>query len=465
MTRAAQRGRQACRSLGRKKQIAEHDGVHSAPGKEVIVKSRPLPGNAARRVIGTTLAAFSLLLCLLPGLSEAERGELSTYITSIDDTTEISESLLADIDSRLAQDPTDLTLLSDRALVLAAMGRVDAALETAALAIELSPEEPEGYVATSALALYMEDYPRAIQYADIAIGLAPDSVDPYSVKILAAAAAGELEAALDASRSMAELAPNDANNYNTMATLEIQLGQYDDAYSHYTQALSLAPDSSGYLCNRGLLLMNLGQYDEALEDFDRAVSLDSTSANVYAIRSRYYAETPYRDLEMALQDLTRAIELEPENSLRYRQRAAVHYYRLGDFQATIEDMDRAVAVDPANPEVVHARGVFYMEHGDLDAAMRDFDRALELDPDYAHVLVNRASILYEAGFAGEALENLSRAVSIDSTYAHAYYFRGTIYEEQGELERARADYESCLQSTEDPMLQMYVQAALSRMSR
>ncbi len=46
-----------------------------------------------------------------------------------------------------------------------------------------------------------------------------------------------------------------------------------------------------------------------------------------------------------------------------------------------------------------------------------------------------------------------------------YYLRGMVYEQSGDLERARADYERCLQTNEEPMLQMNVQSALRRVSQ
>ncbi len=406
-----------------------------------------------------------LLLCLLLPVtaSEVQPDILRSMFTFVADSQEMSGSLLTDLESRLEDDPFNITLLTERAALLASMGEMIAAHEGAARVIELEPGKPDGYVLTAALALVEKDFPKAFEYATTAIDLAPDSTDAFTIRILSAMGMGQYQQAYEDCRRIFELEPENADNYNNMAGLEVQFGQYDEAYTHYTLAITLAPDSVRYLCNRGLLLMNVGQAEEALVDFNRAVSLDSTDAHACAVRSRYYLESPFRDVDLALEDLDRAIELEPDNSLRYRQRAAAYYYHLGDFESTIEDMDRAVAADPLDPEVVHARGVFYMEHEDWDSAIADFDRALELDPRYAHVLVNRAMVLFESGSPEGALEDLSEAISMDPTsFARAYYFRAIIYEQIGDLESARADYEACLDMTDDPMLEFYAQSALSR---
>ncbi|MCD4701217.1 MAG: hypothetical protein K8S24_05095, partial [Candidatus Aegiribacteria sp.] len=315
---------------------------------------------------------ITLSVFIIASGSEAQSGSLRMLFSFDADNPEISDSLLTELNSQLSDDPSNTSLLLERGALLACMGETDAATEDAAKVIELEPDKPDGYILTAAVALHLEDCENAIDYAARAIELAPDSVDAYTIRVMAATYLGLYQQALEDSYRIAELEPDNVGNYNTMAALEVQLGQYDSAYSHYSFAISLAPDSALYLCNRGLFLLNAGQPDEALEDLNMAISVDSTNAHAHAIRARFYLESPYRAVDLALEDLSRAIELEPDNSLRYRQRAAAFYYQLGDFEATIEDMNQAVIVAPFDAVVIHARGVFYMEHGDLDSAIADF---------------------------------------------------------------------------------------------
>mmetsp|Transcript_69308 Transcript_69308/g.193896 ORF Transcript_69308/g.193896 Transcript_69308/m.193896 type:complete len:94 (-) Transcript_69308:32-313(-) len=52
---------------------------------------------------------------------------------------------------------------------------------------------------------------------------------------------------------------------------------------------------------------------------------------------------------MAVQDYTACLELNPECAPAHFNRAGL-YFSLGDLPAAIEDLDRAIAIDPINKE-------------------------------------------------------------------------------------------------------------------
>jgi predicted AlkP superfamily phosphohydrolase/phosphomutase/Flp pilus assembly protein TadD len=55
---------------------------------------------------------------------------------------------------------------------------------------------------------------------------------------------------------------------------------------------------------------------------------------------------------------------------------------LGRFDESLAALDRAIALDPANPEAYHNRGVIHEKRGDAAAAVRDYETALRFAPDY-----------------------------------------------------------------------------------
>jgi tetratricopeptide (TPR) repeat protein len=69
--------------------------------------------------------------------------------------------------------------------------------------------------------------------------------------------------------------------------------------------------------------------------------------------------------------------------------AAVAYYRRGnaygkkgDLDRAIADYDKAIELDPKYVMAYNNRGIAYGKKGDFDSAIADLNKAIELDPKY-----------------------------------------------------------------------------------
>ncbi len=84
-------------------------------------------------------------------------------------------------------------------------------------------------------------------------------------------------------------------------------------------------------------------------------------------------------------------------------------------------------------------GLVAIEVGDLDAATLDLDRALALDPSNAQVLKERAEVELRRGKFEKALPYLDRAVALDPFDVSIRYSRGTVFGRLGKSAEARAE--------------------------
>ena len=75
-------------------------------------------------------------------------------------------------------------------------------------------------------------------------------------------------------------------------------------------------------------------------------------------------------MDLALADLDRAIELQPDLIAARFNRGAKRY-RKQDFQGALEDLDHCIAVDPHLPGPYFNRAVVHNGLGDREAAMAD----------------------------------------------------------------------------------------------
>jgi tetratricopeptide (TPR) repeat protein/predicted aspartyl protease len=67
-----------------------------------------------------------------------------------------------------------------------------------------------------------------------------------------------------------------------------------------------------------------------------------------------------------------------------------------DYEHALADLTRAIELAPDNPEIIFERGVVFLDTGKADLAMKDFDRTLELKPGDVLALLDRAELRVKA---------------------------------------------------------------------
>ena len=169
--------------------------------------------------------------------------------------------------------------------------------------------------------------------------------------------------------------------------------------------------SADYYFNQGLNYYYNNNYSAALINIDKAISLDSAVSDYYLNRGAI-KELVYDDFISALDDYTKAVELNDKN--------AVAYYNIG-----------CVLSDYGN---------------DMDA-IELFKKAIEIYPDYYPAYFNYACSQFRLKNYDDALKNFETAANFDNTHANnALYYIGLIYKEKGELEKAKAYFEKAVEN-------------------
>lgn len=113
---------------------------------------------------------------------------------------------------------------------------------------------------------------------------------------------------------------------------------------------------------------------------------------------------------------------------------------IGDYETAIEEYTRALELDPAFADAYNNRGIAYQALGEYDRAIEDYTRAIEINPEFAIAYRNRGLAYLDSGDNAAALEDFSAAIEIDPNYGDAYFSRAFVYMEEGDYEAAIADY-------------------------
>jgi tetratricopeptide (TPR) repeat protein len=130
------------------------------------------------------------------------------------------------------------------------------------------------------------------------------------------------------------------------------------------------------------------------------------------------------DLEGAIADYSRALELNPNYALAHNSRGLA-YWGLGQWQssrgedptesyrAAIADFTRALELNPNLADAHNNRGLSRIAAGDYRGAITDWERAIALNPGYRSLLLPRIRDIQRRLEAG-LLEPLPRAVPAES---------------------------------------------------
>lgn len=160
-----------------------------------------------------------------------------------------------------------------------------------------------------------------------------------------------------------------------------------------------------------LSLLALGETErgaERLEDLARRSGADAaTRAAVFAEAGT--AWTLAGEPDRAFAAATMALTLAPDDPALAVDRALA-LGAMDRFAEALEDLDRAVALDPSHAEAWMLRGAAKRQLGRLGDAERDVARALSLAPDNAEALLERGALRRAKGNVGGARADWERAV-------------------------------------------------------
>lgn len=152
-----------------------------------------------------------------------------------------------------------------------------------------------------------------------------------------------------------------------------------------------------------------------------------------------------KDLQGALNALTRAVQLDPNFSDAWRQRGLT-YRELGQMKEAMADIERAIQVDPRNGKALNARAIIKYAQGDYAGAITDSTRCIELEPGFSGGYMNRGNCRYQMKELRAALADFNKAASVDPTNALAIYNSGIVHADLKEYGDARADFKKSLEA-------------------
>ncbi len=220
---------------------------------------------------------------------------------------------------------------------------------------------------------------------------------------LDAAACGRPRSALPVVTGFLALHTDDFGGWYLKARCHDALGQFEDAHAAYSTCAALKPAlACTYVARGELAFRNGSQLDQALADFNRAIQLDPRNADAHFYRATTLEAV--KRLDEANKELNSLESLTPE-ALRVPYVRARVREALGDTAGAATDRERVRNAVPRTSNDFITRGNFRLAE-DPQSALADFQDASRLDPFSNEALLNQAHVL------GERLGRVAEAVAV-----------------------------------------------------
>ena len=314
-------------------------------------------------------------------------------------------------------DPRKLTAQQNTAELRRKQGRFDEAIEWFR---KVTAKDATNALAHSGLGAALYDakrYEEAIESIDRALALEPELPQARSLLGLAGQALkslGRREEAERRFRQAAEMDPGDPSPLVDLAALRIAERRFDEADEYLRRALALAPDNPAALQNVAEGLRKRGRLEEAIESYRGVLAIDPDYAMAHAgIGDALFRLERY---EEALESLGRSVSLHPHPPTATARLILMGKASraLGRAEAAVGHFERAVEIDPRNPEALDHLALTRFEEKRYEEALNLYRTMLEVRPDSAQTHSNLGATYYHLGRTEEASRSFERALELNS---------------------------------------------------
>jgi tetratricopeptide (TPR) repeat protein len=215
-------------------------------------------------------------------------------------------------------------------------------------------------------------------------------------------------------------------------------GNYQKAIESFSKAIYHIPDCFQAYQRRGNAYRSIEDEQRAIDNYQQAIDLlshtiklEHINASNYSLRAMVYQDWTKIDpikSQNAIEDLTKAIDLNPTNKSFCFSRAVIYCY-LGLESQAIDDFTTVIQLE-SNGDAYYNRGVTHYQFKNYQSAIDDLDIAIDLDSNSASAYYSRGNAKYKLKDKLGAVQDYDRAKflgsigTIMSEDAHGFYARG-----------------------------------------
>ncbi|MBU7587429.1 MAG: tetratricopeptide repeat protein [Nostoc sp. TH1S01] len=181
-----------------------------------------------------------------------------------------------------------------------------------------------------------------------------------------------------------------------------------------------------------------------------------TGASIFTNNSQSLTSSDFQENfpQINSQQIELTAQSQLDEAIAYYQQSDFRCQQLGDLQGAIEDLTKAIQINPNYLEAYNNRGFIQAQLGNLQGALADYNQALVIhsmcysayeQSTICLILRNRSSVLLNLGDLQGAIDDLTRVIQLNSDDYIAYSERGYIFYKLGNLQLALQDINTAIQ--------------------
>lgn len=217
----------------------------------------------------------------------------------------------------------------------------------------------------------IKDYDRAVEYLNRAIECRPDQDDPYLNRAIAHERKGDYPSAFaDYDKALA-LNPEKSYAWYRRGWLRSRNGDYDRAIEDIDKAIALCYGTNpSYHLQRGYARHMKGEYDLAFEDYCKTIHMTWYYDKAFFWRGLVYCAKGF--FQLAVADFNFALKMNPKNADCYFYRGCVFFYDLGKYDLALADLTKAVELSPDRKDFRDYLAMLHKRIGNADGGNTNY---------------------------------------------------------------------------------------------
>lgn len=176
------------------------------------------------------------------------------------------------------------------------------------------------------------------------------------------------------------------------------------------------------LCEQAENAYDLKDFEKTIEFLDKIISKYSSYHKAFFLHGK--AKSKLKMGRQAVEDFSKAIEIDNNNSLYYMHRG-IEYVRYGRRTEGYRDYDTAIRLNPTYELYYETRALDSDIFEDYEGAIQDYGRLISLNPDNGEYFFSRAEIklLNTKDYLG-AVDDFTKAINVGFNVAESLNLRG-----------------------------------------
>ncbi len=190
-------------------------------------------------------------------------------------------------------------------------------------------------------------------------------------------ASNNLPEALNKTREILDRVPDNHPALQKQINIYFLMNDDKEAMRLADDAIRKFPEVADYYYLRGIILNAKEKYSKALDDFTRAIELEPSNLLYRCYLGRGVSYMNLLEFDNALLDLTASIEKNDTVASSFHSRAMVNY-ELRDYSAAVSDFLKVLDLSEGNSALYFNLGMSYYRLNDMEKACPNLNKACSM---------------------------------------------------------------------------------------